>query len=202
MLLKHETLRGIESGAITMAFRRWRRPTVKVGGNLLTSVGQLAVEAVDVVGLEEITESEAVAAGFSSLALLQSQLLRRTDGDVYRVRLHLAGPDPRIALRQEIPDGAELDVIVGRLARLDSRASSGPWTLPVLTLLHERSGERAAALAQVVGLDKAAFKVNVRKLKSLGLSESLRVGYRLSPRGEAVLGRLRGGALLDDGGDI
>ena len=86
MLLKQETLRGIESGAITMAFRRWRRPTVKAGGNLLTSVGQLAVEAVDVVSLEEITESEAVAAGFSSLALLQSQLLRRTDGDVYRVR--------------------------------------------------------------------------------------------------------------------
>ena len=198
MLLKQETLRGIEIGAITMAFRRWRRPTVKAGGNLLTSVGQLAVEAVDIVSLEEITESEAVAAGFSSLALLQSQLLRRTDGDVYRVRLHLAGPDPRIALREQVPEGAELDVIVGRLARLDSRGSSGPWTRLVLTLLHERAGERAAALAEVVGVDKAAFKVNVRKLKSLGLTESLRVGYRLSPRGEAVLGRLRDGALLGD----
>jgi len=31
------------------------------------------------------------------------------------------------------------------------------------------------------------FKANVRKLKALGLTESLEVGYRLSPRGEALL---------------
>ena len=31
------------------------------------------------------------------------------------------------------------------------------------------------------------FKTDVRKLKELGLTESLEVGYRLSPRGEAVL---------------
>ena len=190
MLLKQETLRGIESGSITVAFRRWRRPTVKAGGTLLTSVGQLAVEAVEVVSLEEITESEAVAAGFSNLPSLRSQLLQRSDGDVYRVRLSLAGPDPRIALREEIPEGTELDLILRRLARLDSRGGSGPWTRRVLTLLRERSGERAAGLAENVGMDKAGFKVNVRKLKGLGLTESLKVGYRLSPRGEAVLGRL------------
>ena len=103
MLLKQETLRGIESGSSTGAFRRWRRPTVKAGGTLLTSVGQLAVEAVS---LEEITESEAVAAGFSSLASLRSQLLQRADGDVYRVRLSLAGPDPRVALHEEISEGS------------------------------------------------------------------------------------------------
>ena len=106
MLLKQETLRGIESGSITVAFRRWRRPTVKAGGTLLTSVGQLVVEAVEVVSLEESTESEAVAAGFSSLASLMSQLLQRADGDVYRVRLSLAGPDPRVALHEEIPEGS------------------------------------------------------------------------------------------------
>ena len=32
-----------------------------------------------------------------------------------------------------------------------------------------------------------SFKVNVRKLKGLGLAESLEVGYRLSPRGRALL---------------
>ena len=50
MLLKRETLRGIENGSVTLAFRRWLRPTVKAGGTLLTSIGQLSVEAVDVVG--------------------------------------------------------------------------------------------------------------------------------------------------------
>ncbi len=190
MLLKQETLRGIESGSISLAFRRWRRPTVKTGGTLLTSVGQLAIEAVEVVSLEQITESEAVAAGFSDLASLRSQLLRRADGDVYRVVLTLAGPDPRIALREEIPEGTDLDLILRRLARLDSRGGSDPWTLRVLTLLHERSGVRAADLAADAGMDKAGFKLNVRKLKGLGLTESLSVGYRLSPRGEVVLARL------------
>jgi hypothetical protein len=32
-----------------------------------------------------------------------------------------------------------------------------------------------------------SFKRDVRKLKELGLTESLEVGYRLSPRGAALL---------------
>ena len=191
MLLKQETLRGIENGSITVAFRRWRRPTVKAGGTLLTSLGQLAVEAVDVVNLEEITEQDAAAAGFSSLASLQSELSKRADGDFYRVRLSLAGPDPRIALRETIPDAAEVDGILGRLSRLDSRSGPGPWTHRVLTLLGERPGEGSASLAVDCGMDKADFKVKVRKLKALGLTESLKVGYRLAPRGETVLKRLQ-----------
>jgi len=43
-----------------------------------------------------------------------------------------------------------------------------------------------------VGLEKEAFKLNVRKLKNLGLTESLGTGYRISPRGRSVLERLRG----------
>jgi hypothetical protein len=35
----------------------------------------------------------------------------------------------------------------------------------------------------------AAFKTDVRKLKGLGLTESLEVGYRLPPRGQAWLER-------------
>jgi hypothetical protein len=36
-------------------------------------------------------------------------------------------------------------------------------------------------------LELQPFKLNVRKLKALGLTESLEVGYRLSPRGAAFL---------------
>ena len=168
MLLKQKTLRGIKNGSVPVAFRRWRRPTVKAGGTLLTPIGQLAVEAVDVVALDCITEAEAIAAGFPSLDSLRSELSRRTGGEVYRVRLSLAGPDPRIALREEIPEGAESDSILERLARLDARSPTGPWTLGVLALLGERPGERAGDLAADVGMEKAGFKTNVRKLKGLG----------------------------------
>ena len=190
MLLKRETLKGIEDGAISLAFRRWRRPTVKAGGTLLTSIGQLAIEAVDLVSLKGITESEATAPGFPDLESLRSQLLQRAEGDVYRVRLSQVGPDPRIALRNEVPASEELELIVERLERLDSRGASGPWTTRVLELLRDRPGERAADLAGDFGMQRAAFKANVRKLKGLGLTESLTVGYRLSPRGDAILRRL------------
>ena len=46
---------------------------------------------------------------------------------------------------------------------------------------------RAAGLAAAAGRERFAFKGDVRKLKELGLTESLEVGYRLSPRGRALL---------------
>ena len=51
---------------------------------------------------------------------------------------------------------------------------------------------RGMCLAASVGREKLPFKRDVRKLKELGLTESLRVGYRLSPRGKALLERLGG----------
>ncbi|MBT8462294.1 MAG: hypothetical protein KJO44_07185 [Gemmatimonadetes bacterium] len=190
MLLNQATLRGIEDGSITLAFRRWRRPTVKTGGTLLTSIGQLSVESVDEVALDAIAEWEAIAAGFSSLEALRSQLTARPAGEFYRVRLSMAGPDPRIALRQEIPSADEMEVLAGKLDRFDSRSVSGPWTARVLEVIRDHPGERAADLAVEVGMDRDPFKRNVRKLKALGLTESLEVGYRLSPRGRAVVERM------------
>jgi hypothetical protein len=40
-------------------------------------------------------------------------------------------------------------------------------------------------------VERAPFKLDVRKLKRLGLTESLEVGYRLSPRGRAFIDRTR-----------
>ena len=53
------------------------------------------------------------------------------------------------------------------------------------------AGGRAGDLCRMAGQDKMSFKLNVRKLKTLGLTESLEVGYRLSPRGMALLDELR-----------
>ena len=190
MLLKRETLRGIRDGSITMAFRRWKRPTVRTGGTLLTPIGQLAIESVDRVAADRITESEAVAAGFADVESLRSELMRRRDGQIYRVRFSLAGPDPRMALRETVPAPGELEDVVRRLERIDVRSSSGAWTRDALEIIGHRPGVRAADLAAECGMEKDAFKARSRKLKGLGLTESLEVGYRLSPRGEAVLSRL------------
>jgi hypothetical protein len=114
---------------------------------------------------------------------------------VYRIGLRVDGPDPRVALREQ---GAltedELAAIEQRLTRLDAASRHGPWTMTVLRLIRDRPAVRAGDLAPVVGQETQPFKRDVRKLKELGLSESLEVGYRLSSRGRTVLERLGGRA--------
>ncbi len=68
-------------------------------------------------------------------------------------------------------------------------AHDGPWTIATLRLIGDRPGVRAAELAAAAGRERLPFKADVRKLKELGLTESLEVGYRLSPRGRALLAR-------------
>ena len=63
----------------------------------------------------------------------------------------------------------------------------GPWTRQVLRLIAENPGVRAPDLAASLGRDTLAFKRDVRRLKELGLTISLPVGYELSPRGRAYL---------------
>ena len=85
---------------------------------------------------------------------------------------------------------AELAAVKTRLERMDSRSRIGPWTKKTLQLIGKHPEKRAPDLAQQMNMETKPFKANVRKLKELGLTESLKVGYRLSPRGQAVLKRL------------
>ena len=188
MLLKRETLEGIAEGRITLAFRRWKRPTVRAGGELRTASGVLAIEAVEAISASDITEDDAHRAGYLERDALIAELNRRREGDLYRVALHLAGDDPRTALReQDTLDGDSIEAIAARLARFDRSSRHGPWTETVLRLIETSPGVRAPDLAASLGRETQPFKRDVRKLKELGLTESLKVGYRLSPRGRAWL---------------
>ena len=187
MLFTHDDLRRIVTGEITVAFRRWRRPTVKTGGVLRTGAGVLAIESVDVIDAEQVTDADARRAGRRDRAAALAGL--RDDGRLYRIGFRLAGPDPRIALRARVDlSEAEREELGRRLGRLDAASRHGPWTAQVLRVIADRPATRAADLAAELGRDKAPFKADVRKLKELGLTESLEVGYRLSPRGRAYLG--------------
>lgn len=192
MLFRKDFLEGIRTGAITVAFRRWRRPSVRAGGTLLTPVGQLSIESVEPVTSDRITAADARRAGYESRALLLEELAQRTEGEIYRVELGPLGPDPRVALRgtAAISD-AETQDLRDRLSRLDARAVDGPWTFRTLEVVGLHPAVRAGDLCSLLGQEKARFKLNVRKLKSMGLTESLEIGYRLSPRGETLLASLR-----------
>ncbi len=189
MLIRRKDLDQIVAGRIDLAFRRWKRPTVKAGGTLRTVVGVLDIEAVDPVEEGEIEEAEARRAGFGT----REQLLERLDGrsgQLYRIKLSWGGEDPRVQLRNRVDlSDEERAEIQARLARYDAASRAGPWTARTLDLIRDHPATLAADLAVIASWEKAWFKTNVRKLKNLGLTESLKVGYRLSPRGESFLGR-------------
>jgi hypothetical protein len=188
LLFKQQFLDGIQAGRVTLAFRKWRRPSVKVNGTLLTSVGQLKIRAIELVQISDLTKADAKKAGFDSLEALLSDLSQQRDGQLYRIRFALAGPDPRVALRRDASlSAADVDTIAAKLRRLDERSSSGAWTARVLKLIARHPEMSAAELAVKSGFEKQWLKLNVRKLKNLGLTESLNPGYRLSPRGKAFL---------------
>ena len=188
MLFRQKFLDGIRDGTITLAFRRWRRPSVRSGGTLLTAAGQLSITSVDEVALTRISEADARRAGYTSREALLAELRARDEGKVYRIELGALRVDPRVALRQSASlSETECDEIARRLNRLDERSSHGPWTRQTLDLIRSRPGVRAGDLCRLVGLDLPPFKLNVRKLKTLGLTESLEVGYRLSPRGTSFM---------------
>jgi hypothetical protein len=185
MLFNRRALDGIEAGEIDLAFRRWKRPTFRAGGTLRTRAGVIAIDEVETIGERRIDAEQARRAGFASKRELLESL--RPDGRLYRVRFHRIGDDPRKALRARTrisrSERAELDA---RLDHMD-RARGEPWTRHVLELIRDRPETLAADLAASLGREKLPFKRDVRRLKELGLTESLPVGYRLSPRGRAYL---------------
>jgi hypothetical protein len=157
---------------------------VRTGGRLRSPVGELAMEAVDVIDETGITESDANLAGFPSRSEL-IELLNRREETLYRISFHLAGPDWRIALRENTALApSDIDALKAKLSRMDR---NGAWTMETLRMIQDRPAVRAAQLAAAMGSDTKPFKIRVRKLKELGLTESLVIGYKLSPRGETLL---------------
>jgi hypothetical protein len=189
VLIEKRLWDGIRDGSITVMFRRWRRHQVLAGRIYRTAAGLVAVDAVDIVRPEKITGADARRAGYPSARAAVADLRGDPDDPVYRMRIrHVDEPDPRDVLANtgELSE-ADVAVISARLERFDRASPSGPWTAETLAIIAERPEVRAGDLAAALGREIHPFKLDVRKLKNLGLTISLRVGYRLSPRGQAYL---------------
>lgn len=189
MLLRPTELEAIRDGRVDLAFRRWDRPRLRAGTKMRTAVGLVEVTEVCEVAPEAIGEDEARRAGHASRAELLARLEGHEERPVFRVGLRFAGADPRVALRErgDLSDD-ERALLMARLERLDRASRNGRWTTATLAIIARSPQVRAADLAAELGRETLAFKRDVRKLKELGLTESLDIGYRLSPRGRALVG--------------
>lgn len=185
---------GLVSRAITLTVRQWEKPHVKVGGRYrVHPIGVVEVHAVAQVPLAELTDADARRAGFLDLAELTSWMTpvaKATLGPsshVWKVELEHVGDGDRIELAtQAVLSKDDVALLTKKLARLDARPG-GPWVRQTLGLIARRPRVAASKLARSIGRETEPFKVDVRRLKKLGLTISFEVGYELSPRCRAYL---------------
>jgi hypothetical protein len=185
---------GLVSGDVTLTFRRWDKPHVRVGGRYRCHpIGVLEVDRVDRVSVSSISERDAVKSGFSSRKELLEYIQQAKEApltsstSLFRVELHHGGDGDRVehALDTDL-SADDVAAIETKLARMDANAEA-PWTKTTLGLIAKHPRVAASKLAAKIGRETLPFKVDVRKLKKLGLTMSFEVGYDISPRGRAFL---------------
>ena len=190
MLFTAATLRGLTEGRVNCTYRRWEVVRPKAGSKFTTSVGVVEVTSITPADEAQLTDHDAAEAGFDSVCALVKWTSAKGQGDLYRIGIVLAGPDPRVALRGSAELApADVSALSARLDRMD-RAAEQPWTHGTLRQIQRLPGVVSTELAAEAGQERRAYKLRVRRLKALGLTESLQRGYRLSPRGQAYLERL------------
>lgn len=182
---------GLRDGSITVAFRRWRRLQVVAGHQYRTGAGLVRAESVDTITPADITLALAKAAGYASIEAAVADLRGDPDLPLYCIRFRrLDNPDPRNQLAHAADLSADdVQAIGKRLARMDAASKRGPWTIAVLNQIASQPAVSSALLAPQLDWDRPDYKLHVRRLKELGLTLSLDVGYRISPRGAAYLAK-------------
>jgi len=193
VLFERRLREGIHEGRIVLTFRRWHRCQAVAGHRYRTGSDIIEVDAVDLVTPRDIDPGQACEAGYTTVKELVADLRGDKKTPLYRIRFHRVDePDPRdeLAAQSELTSG-ELAALTVQLTRMDNSGSRGPWTKAVLTQIADHPATVSTVLAGTLGWERQDFKLHVRRLKQLGLTISLDVGYRLSPRGEAYLQHIR-----------
>jgi hypothetical protein len=185
---------GVAEGRITTAYRRWAEGRVVEGRIYRTNAGRIEIDSVSQVNPDLIADNDAdvIAADRQNAKDVRRRLRGNEDWPTFLIKFHLVeGPDPRDELAASADLSAdEVDDLRARLTKLDELSRHGAWTTDTLRLIQAKPATRAGDLAAEFNRDTTGFKLDVRKLKNLGLTYSLEVGYELTPRGTAYLSSL------------
>jgi hypothetical protein len=83
----------IAGGDITVSFRLWRRPQVKVGGRYRVGRAEIEVDAMDMVTFASITKADVRRAGESDKEALRQRAAHagpiEDDTELYRIAFHV-----------------------------------------------------------------------------------------------------------------
>jgi hypothetical protein len=178
MLFPKRLWPGIADGSVTLAFRRWERPRARAGARHRTPAGVVEIDSIKAVDPARITDAAARRAGAADADEIRAILARRA-GTHYRIAFHFAGADPRIEpAPPTLPDSAWAE-LAAELERIDRRPSAAVDDRDAAAD-RRSAGGRGRRPRRAVG-GAAALQGRRPQAQGLGLTESLRPGYRLSP---------------------
>jgi hypothetical protein len=177
----------IRAGQLTVTWRLWKYAHVKAGKVYKTGYGgALHIDEVTIVRVADVTDADAHEAGFADARVLVEYAHSHTGAEVspdkllYCVRFHYLDEEPR-------NPRLSLEEVTKRLDRLDKASTHGPWTVDTLRAIEASPAVAARFLAADLDRPRDDFKIDVRKLKGLGLTISLGTGYMLSELGQCWL---------------
>lgn len=84
---------GVRSGAITRSVRIWMRPRVRVGRRYRFEDGEIEIDSIVPIALEEITPGLARECGFASVDDLLGVAKHGRGENVYLVEFHYIAPE-------------------------------------------------------------------------------------------------------------
>ncbi len=191
MLFKEIHLKSIKSGEITLAFRKWHKASVKIGSLMHTSVGLIKISDIQVVNEIDITDQDAALAGYNDTLQLLKSFGPNNRGNIYKITVCYHSADPRIKLREQTDlSENQFNELKNKVDKLNRFSKQGNWTNKILLAIKDNPNLHAIGIAKLTGFEKEWLKLNIRKLKNLGLTISQPVGYEISPLGNEYLNRL------------
>lgn len=189
LLFQKRFHQGLVDGSITLTIRRWERPHVKPGGRYrVHPIGVVQVEAISIIREHELTPTDALSAGFASLQEMTAYL-KPPPGELFKVTLRHAGQADHVDAAMN--GRMTKDEIADTLRRISRLEKNGAWVKRTMKLIEKHPQVAASQLAKKLKRETLPFKVDVRKLKRLGLTMSFEVGYELSPKGKMFLKQLK-----------
>lgn len=188
MQFRQDSHDAVADGRITVTFRLWKRAHAKVGGRYTVGSVVIEVDSIEMIPFHAVTKRDLKLAGMPTKDALRERAAHAgpIDDDtlVYRIEFHVVGAKPTKAAA--LFDDGHVALVNTKLDAMDARSKAVAWTRATLSLIGAHEGKVSTDLAVQMDRPRMDFKADVRKLKALGLTESLEVGYRLTPLGRRI----------------
>jgi len=93
---------GVRSGAITCSVRIWQSPHVKIGHRYAMEEGEIEVDSIEQIAIQEITHQLAIESGFLGVIDLLKVAKHGPGENVYLIRFHYVPPRAKKAASRPV----------------------------------------------------------------------------------------------------